>query len=88
VLRTYINTKKMISIQNLTFVLDDCSLQRSDIIISKFTQHKGGPCLQLQSLEESKGSGMVSGKTVKIAEKDCRSEILRGEFHKAGPEVS
>ena len=63
-LRTYINTRNWISIENLTLVLDECSLQRSDIIISKFAQHKGGPCLQLQSLEECKGSGMVAGKKV------------------------
>jgi hypothetical protein len=25
---------------------------------------------------------------IKRAEKDCRSKILRGDFHKAGPEVS
>ena len=64
VLNTYIKTRNWISIDNHTTVLDECSLQRSDIIISKFAQHKGGSCLQLQSLEECKGSGMVSGKKV------------------------
>jgi hypothetical protein len=33
-------------------------------IISKFAHHKGGPSLQLQSFEECKGLGMVSGKKV------------------------
>ena len=44
-LRTYINQRNWISIENLTLVLYECSLQWSDVIISKFsTQMKVHVC--------------------------------------------
>ena len=57
-------------------------------IISKFAHHKGGPCLQLQSFEECKGLGMVSGKKVANKKEQRNTVEVKYYFHEAGPEVS